>query len=217
MISSESSSNNIDEWISGLQEKPSAISTPSTPTYHEGSIIRDLIFECSQERQKIQWNKILENAQRDGLLTNYPMPTNSEIHSTIPKKLRQLTASNQSWILWVASIAIIGTSIYVLLPTINHELPHNGLANTMGGGATKQLIYIENGQTPKSIAEKIELLFKNHQVGYQRVNTSDGRVQFIARIPENSPVRKELEKLGIPPSALSEYEEFSDFVLISKK
>lgn len=211
MTSSDSPSNNIDEWISAIQSKSP---TTSTPTYHEGSIIRDLVLEYSQERQEIQWDKILENARRDGLLKNKPISESSQLPHASPSKLRHLIASNQSWILLVASVAILTTSIYALLPKMNDEPQNNGLANTMGGGSAKKFIYVENGQTPKAVAEKIELLFKTHQVGYQRVNASAGRVQFIARIPENSPARGELEKLGIPSSALSESEEFSNFILM---
>ena len=214
MTSFDSPSNNIDEWISAIQGKSPII---STPTYHEGLIIRDLILKYSQERQEIQWDKVLENAHHDGLLENNLILESSQLPHAIPSKIRYLTASNKSWILLIASVAILTTSIYVLLPKMNDEPRNNGLANTMGGGTAKQFIYVGNEQTPKSIAEKIELLFKTNQVGYTRVNASEGRVQFIARIPANSPARGELEKLGIPSSALSESEEFSDFVLVPTK
>lgn len=218
----------IDEWIAGLQKKPTS---SSSPEYYEGCMLHDLVQEYARERQEQQWNKILADIRQSGLLeadNNSPLS-----HSTtITAPLSPIgTASNEPRFLWVAAsmvalTAIGGVSAYLFLSQPSHDSAHNayysteGLIRMRGASQKPQFILVPKGSTPKQVAVQVEEILKHYNIPHEPpFEASGGRIQFIAAISNDSPVRAELKKIGIdvavnPNGNSSEVEVIVNFVLI---
>lgn len=197
----------IDEWIAGLQKKPTS-SSPS-PEYHEGCMVHDLVQEYAKERQEQQWNKLLAGIRQSGLLEteNNNRLSNS---TTITTPLSPIgTASNEPRFLWVAASMVVlaatgGIGAYLFLSQPSHDSAHNayysteGLIRMRGASQKPQFIPIPKGKTPQQVSMQVEEILKRYNIPHEPpFEASDGRIQFLAAIPHDSPALLDLKKIGV--------------------
>lgn len=214
----------IDEWIAGLQKTP--LSSPS-PEHHEGTMIRDLVQEYAQERQKKHFDKLLEDIRQSGLLEiekNNPLPQSTIIHNPLPSIE---IASNEPRFLWVAAsmvilVSAIGIGTYLFLSqSSNDSVPNayystEGLVRMRGASQEPQFIPVPKGKTTKQVAVQVQEILERHNISHEPpFEASGGRIQFLAIIPHDSPAREELKRMGVDVAVNSNEENFIvNFVLI---
>lgn len=140
-------------------------------------------------------NAILTNARQNGLFAAPAAPP-----ETPPVNSVATHASNQHWFRLVASVAILGIGILLLIPqhtTQDSSALQADSAIILRGDEMPQHIIVPANETPTARADRIEAVLKRHHVKYRRTPAGGGKIQIQALLPEDAPARADLRPLGV--------------------